>query len=307
MSQPSVLVTGANGFVGQHLVRHLAAVGRSVVATARDDAPAPAISDVVDTYISCDLTKSEIEVDVGAVVHLAGLSAVGPSFESPQQYLSANTAMTTNLLEPLVRRAASPRVLVVSTGAVYGAAQQMPISESGLVSPASPYAVSKLAVENQANYYFNRGVDIVVARPFNHIGPGQASGFIVPDLISKILLARETGEPITTGDLSSFRDYTDVRDVVAAYAAMLEIRSLDSFSIVNVCSGTSTSGEAILAHLLEIANVDRGEVAVVAANRRPTDPSRICGDNRALRSSTGWSSTIPLAASLRDSWEHATQ
>src|SRR6187200_287822 len=131
-----VAITGATGFVGPHLLRELQAAGDEAVAVSNVDA-----ADLGVPFVTCDLTQAwPEELDgVDAVVHLAGLSAVGPSFSAPQEYLTANSAMVTTMCEALAAAGSKARVLVVSSGAVYDAFQSQPIAESGTVAMNSPY------------------------------------------------------------------------------------------------------------------------------------------------------------------------
>ncbi len=282
-----VAVTGATGFVGRHLLRELLASGADPVAVS--DAPS---ADLGVPFVSSDLTRewpSELD-DVDAVVHLAGLSAVGPSFAEPQRYVEVNSAMVSTMCEALLAAGSQARVLVVSSGAVYDAFQDQPIPETGAVVPNSPYVVSKLVVENLAAYYLSRGLDVVVARPFNHVGPGQGAGFLLPDLVSAILEATRTGQPMQVGDLTTSRDYTDVRDVARAYRQLLSAELGPAFNdrLFNICSGRARSGNELCD--LALAELGVTEVArVVDPSRiRPNDPRSVTGDNARLRAATGW-------------------
>lgn len=298
-----VLVTGVNGFVGRHLVRELADHGAKVVGAAREVEPHADISGTLVDYVVADLAAGPLAAPpADGIVHLAALSAVGPSFADPAGYLSRNTAMLVNVCEPLLAAGASPRVLVVSTGAVYDSQQPMPIPESGAIAPTSPYVVSKLATEELARYYDRRGLPAVVVRPFNHIGPGQGPGFLLPDMARSVRAAAAEGRAIRVGNLASARDFTDVRDVVRAYRLLLEadLPADRSAHTVNVCSGTATTGEQILAEVLRQLSLDSVGVEVDPARIRPNDPPVIQGDATRLRELTGWTPRIPLAATIAD-------
>ncbi|MFW6772728.1 NAD-dependent epimerase/dehydratase family protein [Nocardioides sp. CPCC 205120] len=302
MSEP-VVVTGVNGFVGHHLVRALVDAGLPVVGVSRDEAPKEDISGLLADYLALDLTRDPLPaVRAAGVVHLAGLSAVGPSFDRPQHYITSNTAMLTNVCEPLLATGSKARVVVVSSGAVYDSAQDLPITESGRTAPTSPYAVSKLAVEQQTLYYARRGLTATVARPFNHIGPGQGPGFLVPDIIAGLRASRQTGTPPAFGDLTSQRDYTDVRDVAGAYVALLAAEHLAPGGIFNVCSGRAVEGTEVLRRLADIAGIAVDGVTVDAARLRPTEPSVIAGSNQRLTETTGWRTRLTLQQSLEDAW-----
>ncbi len=178
MNTSAVLVTGANGFVGHHLVKELSTRGASVIGLGRESEGAVGIQPYLSDYMSADMTNKEqvgtIDLtNVQAVIHLAGLANVGQSFAEPARFLSANTGMVINLLERAMIQKSIARFVVISSGAVYESKQPLPIPESGQLTHASPYAVSKLAVEMMNDYYRSRGVDVVTMRPFNHFGPNQ--------------------------------------------------------------------------------------------------------------------------------------
>jgi GDP-4-dehydro-6-deoxy-D-mannose reductase len=292
-----VAVTGVNGFVGRHLVAELVLAGVDVVGVGHEDAGAPAgLSD----YVSQDLTLGWPRgLDVDAVVHLAGLSAVGPSFDDPQRYLDRNSAMVTRLAEGVLAETPRVRVLVVSSGAVYDAHQDLPFDEGSRIGFSSPYVVSKVLVENQVAYYAGRGLDAVVARPFNHIGPGQGTGFLVPDLHAGAEAASAGGKPLCVGDLDTRRDYTDVRDVVRAYRLLVEAEHLDD-RVFNVCSGRSWSGRELLGLLEAEWPFGEVEVEVDEARIRPSDPREIVGDSSRLHHAVGWKPEVDVPASVRD-------
>jgi GDP-4-dehydro-6-deoxy-D-mannose reductase len=296
-----IAITGVTGFVGPHLLRDLLAAGHQVVGVSdvgsADDLGVP--------FVSCDLTRdwpSQLD-DVDAVVHLAGLSAVGPSFGAPQKYIATNSAMVTTMCESLVAAGSSARVLVVSSGAVYDAFQPHPIPESGALATNSPYVVSKLLVENLAAYYGSRGLDVVVARPFNHIGPGQKNGFLLPDLVTEATTAAAERRPMRVGDLSTARDYTDVRDVARAYRLLLERELGDDFAaerVFNICSGRPRTGSELCDLALAELGLADLERSVDPSRIRPNDPRSITGDHRRLTELTGWEPEHQIEDTVRD-------
>jgi GDP-4-dehydro-6-deoxy-D-mannose reductase len=210
--------------------------------------------------------------------------------------------MFTNVAEAALEQSPHARVIAVSSGAVYGGEEGL-IDETRQVHMTSPYTVAKRLVELQAEYYARRELDVIVARPFNHIGPGQRPGFLVPDLAAQ-LLSTPPGEPIHTGDLTTERDYSDVRDVAAAYAALCEAPELPN-QAYNVASGVARSGQSVLAELC--AGMDRSvpEVVVDADRVRPNDARSIVGDASRLREATGWAPTRTFAESVRDFLDEA--
>ncbi len=247
-----------------------------------------------------DLRKEWPEGLIGdAVVHLAGLAAVGPSFEQPQKYIEANSAMVTQVCEAhLGANAFSTRILGVSTGGVYRSpSTNEPLREDAEVTASSPYVVSKLLVERQFEYYRQRGLSTLMARPFNHIGPGQRLGFIVPDLVASLAVPSSRAR-LTVGNLSTRRDYTDVRDVARAYVLMVGSEAPNL--VYNVASGRSFSGRDILNAICRSLGRSMPELVVDEERLRPTDAHDIKGDAGRLRRDFGWSPTIPLEGSIAD-------
>ena len=175
----------------------------------------------------------------------------------------------------------------------------MPISESGAVSFNSPYAVSKILNENQAAYYNLRGLECVVMRPFNHIGPGQLPGFLVPDLIEKIR-ARTGDEPITVGNLDTKRDYTDVRDVVSAYRLVATHPETPKELVYNVCSGESLSGKTILSTISSAMGIDEPPIVVDQSLIRPNDAPDIVGNSQQLSQEFGWVKKFSIDQTIHD-------
>ena len=298
-----ILVTGADGFVGRHLVRAAADAGHEVDAVVqRPLGDGDDLRDHLTGVQVADLVDSRPLVETDAVVHLAGLAAVGPSFANPQLYISANSAMFTNVAEAALEQSPSARIIAVSSGAVYGGEEGL-IDETRQVHMTSPYTVAKRLVELQAEYYARRELDVIVARPFNHIGPGQRPGFLVPDLAAQLLSAGP-GEAIHTGDLTTERDYSDVRDVVAAYLALCTTPTLGNLAF-NVSSGVARSGREVLEALCAGLRIDVPESVVDPARVRPNDARSIVGDASRLREATSWAPARSFAESVRDFLDEA--
>lgn len=290
-----VLVTGAAGFVGQHLSGLLRSRGEEVTEWRFSDTD-PGSGVQLDLCDARAVAGQDLRA-IDAIVHLAGLAQVGRSFSEPQLFMSVNTAVVTSLFESLIAQQCRPRVLLVSTGGVYRETGT-PISEGSSVAASNPYVVSKLAQEMLGAYYAKRGFEVMTARPFNHVGPGQQPGYLVADICSQVA-ARERagGGQITVGDLSSARDYTDVRDVVAAYHALLQRgRAGETY---NVCSGVSHTGEEVLERIRRLSTANL-TIASSQALRRPTEASTVAASNAKLREDTGWAPAIPLDQTLAD-------
>ena len=295
-----LVITGANGFVGTHLAEQAAADGVEVWALGREAEPRPALAPHAARYYSADLEHVwPVDDDADAVVHLAGLAAVGPSFDHPQLYLTVNSGLMTTMSEAIRTHSRRPRVVVVSTGAVYAPpAGGHPLDEGAPTTAGSPYAVAKLLVEMQAAYYATRGIDTVVARPFNHIGPGQGPGFIVPDLTSG--LDRLDGDAaLPVGNLDAARDYTDVRDVAHAYLE-LAFAAGHRHPVYNVASGESHTGREVLAAIAGAQHRAVPPLEVDPSRLRPNDPARITGDASRLTKEFGWSPRIDWRTSIAE-------
>jgi NAD-dependent epimerase/dehydratase len=298
-----IIVTGVNGFVGEHVVDTFKEDGFEVVGIGSDNNPNEKVAHKLDTYVSCNLldVDSVNNIDLNnarAIIHLAGLSAVSRSFDQAQRYISDNAVMTYNLLDHAKTSNMQGRAIVVSSGALYDPNQPLPISEESATSPTSPYAIGKLASEHVVDYFRNRGLDTVIARPFNHIGPGQKEGFILPDIYAQLSSVGSGGE-IQVGNLNTRRDYTDVRDIVAGYKALALADSLDH-KLYNICSGKSLSGKDILALVERIGNYTDIKVSVDPSKIRPSDIMDIYGDSSRIRKELGWQPQYDIEQTITD-------
>lgn len=295
-----VVVTGVNGFVGKHLVRELTSYGHAVIGVGLEGVADSEVKDLLHNYISQDIAKTwpDLRSSVDAIINLAGLAATGPSFEQPQRYLDINSAIVTNMCEYYLKKKQKPRIIMVSSGAIYSPQQTMPLTEESRIDMNSPYVLSKVLNENQAGYYRSRDIDIVVARPFNHVGPGQLNGFVVPDLIEK-LRHIDNLRTIQVGNLATKRDYTDVRDVARAYRLLASTPTLNNMTY-NICSGKSYAGEEILDILKKLTNISELHLEVDQSKVRPNDPMDIFGSAEKLHQDTTWEPAIGLEKTLND-------
>ena len=202
-------------------------MGQWLAAHLKDGGDEVAVIDL-ETDVADGAAVRRVMSDVApeAVYHLAAMTHVGESWENPSQVLRVNVLGTAEILAAARSLPVSPRVLVVSSAEVYGivAPDQLPLAEDTPTVPASPYAASKLAAEAVAlQAWRGYGQPVIVVRPFNHIGPGQSPNFFVPALAKRIVEARRSGAPsLRVGTLTTRRDFTDVRDVVAAYRLLME-------------------------------------------------------------------------------------
>jgi GDP-4-dehydro-6-deoxy-D-mannose reductase len=301
-----ILVTGVNGFVGKHVVRELKQRGYKVVGLGNSGPAHPEIKDSLEAYHLCDLGDADQVAalplqDINAVINLAGLANVGASFDAAETYKRINVAVLENLGNCLRNMNSKARMIAVSTGAVYASNQPLPLTErSRTVTDGSPYAQSKLLMEDAAKALRKKGLEVAIVRPFNHIGPGQGEGFLVPDLYKKLLAFKVAGEPVRVGNLHTKRDYTDVRDIAKAYADLAVSQSLD-FDTYNICSGASHSGQEILnTFLKEMGLEEKVKIEQDPQLVRPNDPPELVGSHHRLTEETGWEPTIPLKETIHD-------
>ena len=302
-----VLITGAGGFVGRHLAHRCAAEGATVVGCGRDPVPEGALS--VADYLRADLSDAAQAAEAVAaarpehVFHLAASASVAASWSDPAAVLANNVSSTANVLEAVADAAPEARVLVACSGEQYGPvpAERLPVTEDQPLRPQNPYAVSKASADLLAGFYADaHSLDVVRTRAFNHAGPGQATAYVVSSFASQIAAAEAAGETrleVVTGNLSVRRDFTDVRDVVRAYALVLE-RGVAG-EAYNVCRGESVAITDILAGLgahsgLELAQ--RTDPSLV----RSHDVMEIRGSHAKLTEASGWTPEIPLERTLRD-------
>ncbi|MDR3190089.1 MAG: GDP-mannose 4,6-dehydratase [Lactobacillaceae bacterium] len=302
-----IVVTGINGFVGFHLAQLLSSKGYDVIGIGIEAKMNANLTPFVSEYYVVDLVQNYPELpDVDGLIHLAGFSAVGPSYDNPQRYINGNTAMVTNIGEYYAKQAKKPRIVMISSGAIYDGEQPMPISETSEIGFGSPYAVSKVAVENQARYYNKRGLNIVVARPFNHIGPGQGKGFLLPDLYGRISELAAHEHEISVGNLATARDYTDVRDIVKAYVMLLEKPDMQHL-VYNISSNISIKGTQILQTVLDALGRQDVQYQIDPTLVRPTDILQIQGSHQRLTGETGWEPSYDLATTINDFITYARQ
>lgn len=301
-----VMVTGINGFVGKHLAHELKLIDLEVIGVANEAELDSSLEASVAEYYQCDLTRQPELVKlpftkVDSVINLAGLASVGDSFGKEREYQKVNVDIVTLIGNQLLKLQLPVRLLAISSGAVYDPAQNMPLTEkSRVITKGSPYAMSKVMMEGQATALRAQGLDCVIVRPFNHIGPGQKTGFLLPDLFQKIKDLRPDVASLVVGDLSTKRDFTDVRDVVRAYCALINTPRLQN-SIYNVCSGTSVSGEAVLKILLSEMGIDSSvNWQVDQKLLRPADPKDLYGNSTRLHTETGWQPKIALTQTIHD-------
>lgn len=309
-----VLITGATGFVGCHLVAACAAAGDSVTGIGRTPPGSPNLPTELDRYRSLDLTdavqvaSAVREAGPARVFHLAAEASVGTSWEAPKHVLESNALTALNVLEAVRHEAPEARVLVACSGEEYGPVPEvrLPITEDVPLRPQSPYAVSKAAADLLSGFYQDvHGLHITRARAFNHAGPGQSDTYVVSALARQVAEAERHSDPdrasvkLRTGNLRVKRDFTDVRDVVRAYRLVLESARP---GIYNVCSGRSVPLTAILVSLAKASSL-KIEHLIDPDRLRRHDIMELRGSHERLTRATGWQPRIDFERTVRDALE----
>jgi nucleoside-diphosphate-sugar epimerase len=282
-----IWVTGAAGFVGRRLIARLAAehvvsgVDREVEIT---DAPR--------------IARSVAGARPDAIVHLAALSSPAQSLREPEHAARVNYLGTRAVLEAARREAPAARILLVTSGEVYGSSAPgaAPFREDDPLAPGTPYARSKACADLLGARYARDGLDVVRIRPFNHTGPGQSQHFVAPSFARQVAaIAAGRSEPrLSVGNLASVRDFLDVDDVLDAYQRLLDPRV--PAGVYNVASGVGRRIGDLLDTLIELSGA-RCEIEVDTVRVRPTDCA--VGDASRLRAVTGWEPRIPWRETLR--------
>jgi GDP-4-dehydro-6-deoxy-D-mannose reductase len=311
------LITGIAGFAGSHLADELVAAGYEVSGTRLRGESQENLAGlrgkinvrVFDLRSARAGEKLLADIRPHAIFHLAAYSAVGASFADPALPMQINFGGTLNLLEAIRKntrvRKALRVVLTVGSSDMYGRVKpsQLPLSEDQPLNPVSPYAISKAAVEFlSATYERAYGLPIIRIRAFNHAGPRQRTGFVIPDFAIQIArLERRSGRRVLkTGDLSARRDITDVRDVARAYRLIAEKGR--SGELYHIGSGKSVAIRSVLHWLLRMA---QRPIALARDPRRirPAEVPVLKADITKLEK-LGWRPTIPLKQTLADTLEY---
>ena len=300
-----VLVTGACGFVGKHVLHELAANGHDVIGM---DVGAPPPCLAPDHFISANITDAACMVKTindlapDACIHLAGLAFVGGGH--PQMMMEINLVGATNVLEAFKLAHSKARILFISSAHVYGMkSRPAPIKEEDPLKPDTFYAIAKSAADQISLLYAKQyGMDVMVARPHNHIGPGQSPKFAIASFARQVNAISQGAPPmIKVGNLENHRDFTDVRDIAKAYLRLLE--KGQSGSAYNIASGCEVRVGDILDSLCALAGV-RPEIVRDEALYRPLDQNPVLDITR-LRKDTGWQPTFTLQQTLTDILTHS--
>lgn len=298
-----ILITGIEGFVGGHLCRHLSAAGMTVIglhwAEVTTQLPAELHRGNICDYDKVKELLSATKPD--AIIHLGGISSVATSESHTLRTYEVNAFGTIKLLEAVRQLNLHCRVVLVSSADVYGRSNVgEPLAEDTAPLPLSPYALSKLFTGEVGRFYHRAyGTDVVVLRPFSHTGPGQAPLFVFPKVAHGIARIERGEAPpiIEMGDLEVRRDYTDVRDVVRAYALALDrCQSGESYNVTSGCPIVIREGVDYLCSLARRPV----EIRSIATHFRAHDIPLLTGDPTKFKAATGWEPQIPFRRTLTD-------
>ena len=310
-----VLITGASGFVGGYVAEHLLSLndydiyGTYLTEESKESSP---VKDFIH-FSQADLEdKSQIqklisEVRPEWIFHLAAQASVPKSFKDPIGTFHSNIDVEINLFETLrEQELLETKVLVVGSAEEYGyvTPEDLPVDENTPLRPASPYSVSKIAQDFLAfQYSLSYKMPLIRVKPFNHVGPRQAPGFVVSDFC-KYIAEVEKGlkEPIMkVGNMQAKRDFTDVRDMVKAYVLLME--KGEKGEVYNIGSGKSHAIQEIFDILVSLSAV-KITTESDPAKFRPSDIPEIVVDNTKISTLTGWKPEIPLEVTLKDTLDY---
>ena len=308
------LITGVTGFGGSHLAEHLLSAGDEVHGIARSLDRKENIASVAGKIVfeQVDLIDREAidallrTVQPEVIYHLAGEASAARSLQNPQETVRQNVIGTVNLLESARRLARPPRIVLVTSSEMYGNVrlEDIPLTEASPLRPLHAYALSKVVLHYLGRmYHATFGLPIIEARAFNHIGPRQSAGFVVPDFARQIAeIAAGKQEPVVrVGNLEDERDFTDVRDVARAYR-LIGVQGRVG-EVYHICSGRSWKIRSVLETLIASTGV-RVEVVVDPAKLRPSKMPVIRGSFEKLDRELSWKPEIPIEKSLGDTLQY---
>ena len=304
-----VLITGATGFVGTHLRRHLlSSTDWDIVGTAFPDPPDDPTPTLREELVLLDLRDAEAtqaalaESSPDYVVHLAAQAHVPTAYKDPWATLQNNILGQLNLFESCLALNIKPRIIVIGSGEEYGRAAEadLPLLENHPLRPENPYSVSKVTQDVMGYQYFiSYGLPVIRVRPFNHVGPGQSPRFVLPAFASQVAeIEAGRREPLLrVGNLAPQRDFTDVRDVVRAYRLLL--LHGNAGEVYNVASGRPYAIQSIVDELRARSRIEI-KIEVDPERYRPADIPVIYGSADKLTRDTGWTAEIPMSQTIDD-------
>lgn len=295
MTKKRALITGAGGFVGRYLSKHLKAMGYEVWGmdiVTDDTADYQAVQ--IDLRDAAEVASAIARIDPHEIYHLASISQ--PGLGLIHEFYDVNLAGTLNIFE--AARDTGARILFVSSAYVYGSYDTI-ITEDMSLKPIGHYAISKAAADLAAFSYAHQGLPVVRVRPFNHTGPGQTDAFVVPSIVRQVAtIAAGMAPPVLKlGNLDAIRDLSDVRDIVRAYHALLQ--EGDIGAVYNLSSGVGISIRQLVKKIVAIAAVDF-DISIEEAHHCSSDIPVLIGDSTRAAEVTGWKPSYSLDQTIAD-------
>lgn len=305
-----VLITGVTGFVGSHLAEFLLKKGITVYGIERWRSKKDNVDHLKEKirFVYCDIRDATaihevvFKVKPDRIFHLAAQSFVPTSWLAPAETLTTNIIGELNLFEAVRQAGLKPTIQIACSSEEYGSVhpKELPIKETNLLRPLSPYGVSKVGQDLLGYQYFKTyGLKVVRTRAFNHTGPRRGDVFMTSNFAKQIALIEKGLQPpvISVGNLSPRRDFTDVRDIVRAY--WLATEKGKPGEVYNICSGKDYSVRQVLSILLKMSR-RKIKVRQDPKRLRPSDVMRLLGDSTKFRKATGWKPEIPFTQTLED-------
>jgi len=302
------LITGVGGFVGRYFWEYLLEHEPEFTVLGLDMMPEAPWEHPAFSYLPIDLTSSgAVNAVVGMfqpdyIVHLASISSVGQSWKAPADCFTNNTSIFLNLAEAVRAKCPEARMLSIGSSEEYGnyPPESMPLREGYELKPCNPYAVARVAQEMLSKLYADSyGLNIMMTRSFNHIGPRQRDVFVIPSFVKQLVEIKKNGGKGTmrVGNLDIVRDFLDVRDVVNAYWRILTKGKPGE--VYNVCSGKGVKLRDIITATAELLSIEP-TIEVDPTLVRPADNAVIIGDSSRIRESLGWEPKFIFEQTLND-------
>ena len=301
------LITGVDGFVGKYLSEYLLkqkyeVYGTTILEEYRNEKIKIFKMDLLD---SKEVNKVIEMIKPDKIFHLAGQSAVGLSWKNPVLTVDINVNGTLNLLEAVRENCINSKILIIGSSDQYGPIkpEECPVNENKEQNPQSPYGVSKKTQEEMSLLYVKAyKMNIIMVRAFNHIGAGQGKNFVVADFASKIVEIEKGSEPVLkVGNLETFRDFTDVRDIVRGYDLLLEKGVIGE--VYNIGSGEKIKVSEVLKKLVNMSKKEI-KIEIDPDKFRPVDVPIVVCDNSKIKKDTGWETEILIDNTLKEVLEY---